>query len=181
MKASVLTDDKNYHTCQRHIHQRQHNAAQPIAPPFRGLILSESAPLPSDAINTLISDAEYNHAIETTEPAIYSGALYGFRLLFYNIRVNGVFVARICVDEVVSPLTDRDFALIKILGHYLGKGLAAERVYSFSRPKDMDNILHSLLSHRLIPEKKSIMFWRAAAGISVSKIIRWIWISRMSG
>ena len=145
------------------------------------MFLSESAPLPSDAINTLISDAEYNHAIETTEPAIYSGALYGFRLLFYNIRVNGVFVARICVDEVVSPLTDRDFALIKILGHYLGKGLAAERVYSFSRPKDMDNILHSLLSHRLIPEKKSIMFWRAAAGISVSKIIRWIWISRMSG
>lgn len=118
------------------------------------MFLSESAPLPSDAINTLISDAEYNHAIETTEPAIYSGALYGFRLLFYNIRVNGVFVARICVDEVVSPLTDRDFALIKIPGHYLGKGLAAERVYSFSRPKDMDNILHSLLSHLLIPEKK---------------------------
>lgn len=120
----------------------------------KDFFLSESAPLPPDAINTLISDAEYNHAIEATEPAIYSGALYGFRSLFYNIRVNGVFVARICVDEVVSPLTDRDFALIKILGHYLGKGLAAERVYSFSRPKDMDNILHSLLSHRLIPEKK---------------------------
>lgn len=110
--------------------------------------------LPTEDINMLISDTEYNRAVEATEPSIYSGTLYGFRSLFYNIRVDGVFVARICVDEVITPFTDRDFALIKILGHYLGKGISRETYYSFNRFKDLDPILHSLLSHRLLPEKK---------------------------
>lgn len=82
----------------------------------------------------MISDSEYNRAIEAPEPAIYSGALYGFRTLFYNIRVNGVFVARICVDEVVTPFTSRDFALIKILGQYLARH-SRENIYYFNRPR----------------------------------------------
>ena len=114
----------------------------------------EHSTLAPEDVNMMISDSEYNRAIEAPEPAIYSGALYGFRTLFYNIRVNGVFVARICVDEVVTPFTSRDFALIKILGQYLAKGLSRENIYYFNRPKDMDAILHSLLSHRLLPEEK---------------------------
>jgi hypothetical protein len=120
----------------------------------KNYFLPEFSTLPADAINTLISDSEYNQAIEANEPSIYSGSLYGFRSLYYNIRINNVFVARLCIDEIISPFTNRDFALAKILGDYLGKGLSAERIYSFNRPKDLDTILHSLLSHRLIPEKK---------------------------
>ena len=120
----------------------------------KNYLLPDFSTLPADVINMLISDFEYNQAIEADEPSIYSGSLYGFRSLYYNIRVNNVFVARLCIDEVISPFTDRDFALIKVLGDYLGKGLSAERVCSFNRPKDLDTILHNLLLHRLIPEKK---------------------------
>lgn len=117
-------------------------------------VLKTNTVLPPEEINILISDTEYNRASEAIEPSFYSGSLYGFRTLFYNIRVDGVFVARICVDEVITPFTDRDFALIKILGHYLGKGISKEKFYSFNRFKDLDSILHSLLLHRLLPEKK---------------------------
>lgn len=110
--------------------------------------------LTPEDINTLISDPEYNHAIEALEPTIYSGIPYGFRTLFYNVRYKGAFVARICFDEVVQPLTGRDFALIKVLGQYLVKGLNDNQPQNFNRPQDLDHILTALLEHRLLPEKK---------------------------
>ena len=115
---------------------------------------SSGSTLSPEDINDLISDPEYNRAIEALEPTIYSGIPYGFRTLFYNVRLQNSSLARICFDEVVVPLTKRDYILIKVLGQYLAKGLSDNQPLAFNRPKDLDQILSGLLEHRLLPEKK---------------------------
>jgi hypothetical protein len=110
--------------------------------------------LSPEDINDLISDPEYNRAIEAVEPTIYLGIPYGFRTLFYNVRNQNSTLARVCFDEIVAPLTKRDYVLIKVLGQYLAKGLSDNLPLAFNRPKDLDQILSGLLEHRLLPEKK---------------------------
>lgn len=114
--------------------------------------------LSPEEINTLITDQEYNLAIQAAEPCIYSGILYGYRTLFYNIFIENVFVARLCFDEIIKPFTDKDFALIEILGEYFRKRLVHDRIYSFDRSTELEEILQDLLEHTLIPEQKILSF-----------------------
>lgn len=110
--------------------------------------------LSSEEINALISDQEYNAAATATVPTIYSGEKFGFRSLFYNIRKNGIPLARVTVDEVLFPLTNRDFALIHILGEAFARGLSQENSQFYSRTEDLDQVLDNLLHHRLLAENR---------------------------
>lgn len=122
--------------------------------------ISDTESLTLEDINLLIADPEYNEAINAKEPSIYSGKPYGFRTLFYNIRIDNSPVARLCIDEIVNPITESDFVLIKILGRYLAKGIRAKDIHNFNRPKDLDTILENLLKHHLTEESRIISVLR---------------------
>lgn len=107
-----------------------------------------------EEITLLMGDKEYNDAIFATQPTIYSAKLYGFRTLFYNIDQDNNYVARLCFAEVLNPFTDKDIAIIKILGEYLKKGIQGKDLDNYNRPKDLDEILNNLLSHHLVEELK---------------------------
>lgn len=115
---------------------------------------SDNSVMSAEDINELISDSEYNRAIEATEPTIYNGTTFGYRSLYYNLKIDGVFVARLLIDEVLKPITGKDFALIKILGKYIKKGLSNQKIYHFTRSAEWDYLLLNLLKHRLLPENK---------------------------
>ena len=132
----------------------------PLFPKYREKYFYESSEsgndvLPAEDINLLISDREYIEAEDMVEPSIYSGGFFGFRSLFYNIRIQGITVARICIDEVITPVTSRDFALVRILGHYLGKGIGKDHMYEFNRYADMDTILRLMLANRPVSQEKT--------------------------
>lgn len=118
--------------------------------------LSDNSYLPLEGINELISDPEYLEAIEADGPTIYNGDMYIFRDLFCNIGEHGHYVARVCVDELYHAFTERDFANVAILALYLAKGLHGEDVDSYNRPRDLDAVLESLLSHHLIDEQRIV-------------------------
>ncbi len=103
-------------------------------------------PISLEDINIMLADEEYRRAGDMTEPCIYSAAMFGFRTLFYNVRIHGINVARICFDEIITPITDRDFALIKILGHYIEKGISPEKTYNFERLSKMDAIMRNYIA-----------------------------------
>lgn len=129
--------------------------------------VAEGGTLNAEEINIMISDPEYNQAIQSTEPTIYSGVPYGFRTLFYNIFIENVFVSRICFDEIIHPFSEKDFALIHILGKYFKKALTNSQIYAFDRPVEIEETLQALLNHRLLPEQKiqsflQIFGWNAA-------------------
>lgn len=119
--------------------------------------LGDAGVLVPEDISQLIADDEYNEAIESEEPTIYSGKNYGFRTLYYNIRIDGVPVARFGIDEVIAPFTSRDFALAKVIGRHLAKALGQKQAYVFDRSEEMDPILGSLLSHTLLPEERIVL------------------------
>ena len=107
-----------------------------------------------DAIKPLKADPEFLNASNEIEPAIYSGKLFGNRTLFYNLRINGVYVARICIDEIGSLFNDRDFALIKVLADYILTGMQQKDLDNLNQPQGLHEILTKLLDHIMIPEEK---------------------------
>lgn len=64
-----------------------------------------------------------------------------------------MYAARIFIDEVISPLTGKDFAMIKIIGLYLKKGLE-NQVYRYTQFYESESIISELLQHHLLPEVK---------------------------
>ena len=105
-------------------------------------------------VNKLNSDPEYNEAATKTEPDIYSDRIYGFRTLFYNIRSNGEFIARLCIDEIVRPFTDRDCALITVLADAIQIGLHQKDLNNLNQPRELQAVLKRLLEHKLVPSEK---------------------------
>lgn len=110
-------------------------------------------PLDAEVIDALFFDEEYNNAIYAENPSIFSGKNFGFRSLYYNIRIQNVAVARITFDEVIRPFTGKDYATIKILGDYLGKSLSLGHYFQFDRAVLMDYVLENLLLHKLLPDE----------------------------
>lgn len=106
-----------------------------------------------DDINMLNSDPEFVNAADEQEPTIYSGKPFGYRTLYYNIRINGVYVARITVDEVGGPFTDRDFALIVILADAILQGMQQKDLNNLNQPRGLHAILERLLEHKMVPEE----------------------------
>lgn len=111
-----------------------------------------------ETLQNLISDDEYNLAHTKKEPTIYSGKPEGFRTLYYNIFFKETLIARICISEIINTFKSRDFALIKIFGDILAKGMIRNGVYSFRQHKKFLEVLKGLVSHRLQPEPKINQF-----------------------
>ena len=116
--------------------------------------LGKSSFLSPEDISLFLSDNEYYRSKDKTEPSIYSGRYFDCRTLFYNISLGGVAVGRIAVDEVVQPILDRDFVLVKVLGQHLAKTIDRSRESGFYKAEELEPILQGLLAHKLLPEGK---------------------------
>ena len=55
--------------------------------------------LPDSDIEELKIDKEYNATMDAIDPAIFSANHWGYRILYYNIRFDGVYVARLMFCE----------------------------------------------------------------------------------
>ena len=109
--------------------------------------------LDPDTINEMITDTAYIGASASVEPALFKGKANNFRDLYYNVRIDGIYAARIFIDEVITPLTGKDYAVIKVLGGFIKKALE-NQVYHYTRKYESEEILSELLSHHLLPETR---------------------------
>ena len=117
--------------------------------PFsRGYIMSE------DALRDLITDQEYTDSYYQHKPTIYSGKPHGYRTLYCNIWSNDTPYARVCISEILRPLTDRDFVLIQIFAEHLGRILSQEAVHAFPQQNKYLSVVTGLLKHQLQTETK---------------------------
>lgn len=110
--------------------------------------------IPPDEINLLMADPSYSTKMNQPEPFIYPGDSYGFRTLCANASINGQIIARLCINEILAPLTDRDTAVITILADFVTKAMHTQDIYKYNRPKDLDKILENLLNRHFVQEKK---------------------------
>jgi len=102
-------------------------------------------------INILESDTAYLEAEKEVEPAIYHEIIYGYRTLYYNLRIDGKYIARLLIDEVGSSLTDRDVTLCKFLGNLFTIYLSRKSLHDYNQPKAINLLLKNMLDHQLVP------------------------------
>lgn len=105
-----------------------------------------------DYIKQLQADPVYTETVDAIDPVIYSSDFYSYRTLCYNVRLKGVTLVRICVDGVGSPITDRDYALIKYFGEAVLNGMRRKDINNINQPKGFDEIMKKLLDHKMVPE-----------------------------
>jgi hypothetical protein len=117
-------------------------------------IPEENAYISLDEMNLLKYDKEFIEASAKKEPAIYSGEHYGFRSLYINIFLSGKYAARLLVDEINRRFTDRDIALITVLGEAVQDGLQMKTGLNQWHPRRLDEILARLLERHFVDEDK---------------------------
>lgn len=130
----------------------------PLTPQIRKLI-DEHPPQTGDAmtpeeIEELLTDPEYQNTMNEADPIIYSGLNEGYRTLTYNLFVNDVLLARIGFQEISSLLTERDYAVILVLGQYVKKALITSGTNAFDRPLEMDQTLRALAANIPVTREK---------------------------
>ena len=109
----------------------------------------------SDAsIELLISDPDYGKTAKTEGLAIFPGRHTGAQALYQNIYEDGVLSARVLVEDVIKPFARRDYAIIATLTKYVEIWLQGRSNPEYDRPKDLDEVLSSLLSRKLLPRQK---------------------------
>lgn len=114
--------------------------------------LREGEYMSLDEIAELRSDQQFDNAIESVGPTIFDGHLVDFRTLYHNTFVNGENVARFCVDEIVHPFDDYDFAITQALGDFLGKHYFSNTQYQVRYRLSNRAILGPLLQGERTPE-----------------------------
>ncbi len=113
----------------------------------------EGQNVPEDEIKLLAFDEAYRQSENVTVPTIWPGTFDDNKPTMYlNVFIEQRLVARILIDPIPNDFCSRDYILIQLLAKYLKKPLLQEQINLFNRPKDMEEILTGLLSHRLLPE-----------------------------
>lgn len=101
--------------------------------------------LPDAEIEDLKFDKEFNDTIDAVTPSIFSAYRWGYRILYFNIRIDGVYVARLMVLETDRPLRAGDHALLIYLADYVTHMMHSKKLKMNNHPRYVDECLLSLL------------------------------------
>ncbi len=82
--------------------------------------------------------------------------LFDYRALAYNIFFGDEYAATVTLDEVDSPITDRDYILIEHLGHVLCQELKHSEYFNISISKHMVTVLERLLANEHVPDSQLV-------------------------
>ena len=110
--------------------------------------------LPDEEIEDLKLDKEYNETINALEPAIFSAARWGYRILFYNIRIDGVYVARLMILETDRPLKDSDYTLLVYLADFITYMMDKKKLALNNHPRFLDECLEALFQGSAVNEEE---------------------------
>ena len=113
--------------------------------------------LPDEEIEDLKIDKEYNETINALEPAIFSAARWGYRILFYNIRIDGVYVARLMILETDRPLKDSDYTLLVYLADFIAYMMDKKKLTLNNHPRFLDECLEALFQGNTLPASITLL------------------------
>jgi hypothetical protein len=135
--------------------------------PDNYVVYRENDYMDIEEVNLLKYDDEFIIAALKKEPTVYSGKHYEFRVLYLNIFLSGRYVARLMVDEINRKITDRDFALISVLGDAVKDGLQIKAARDQWHPRRLDEIVAGILDRHSV-EENEIKAALAESGWAVS-------------
>lgn len=101
--------------------------------------------LPDVEIEELRLDPVFQASIYATRPTIYPADMWGYRILYDNVRVEDVYVARIMICEYDHPIRDSDYPLLRVLACFLSHGLRHQDILFDNHPKGFDDCISQLV------------------------------------
>lgn len=101
--------------------------------------------LPYEDIEALRLDKEFIKTVDAQEPQIFPDEFWGYRILYDNIRINGIYVARVMACEIERPIRNSDYAILRKLAEFLKVGIEQQETLINNHPKDFDSTIHQLI------------------------------------
>lgn len=112
--------------------------------------------LSDEEINTLKIDPEFIASVTTREPTIFSADIFGYRILYVNLFLSNVYVARLTILEVDRPIRDADFALAQIVAGFITEVIFKQDYSVNNHPRSLDSLLACLLERNQVDNKEII-------------------------
>ena len=107
-----------------------------------------------ETIEAFRLDPDFRKSVDELEPTIFPADIMGYRILYYNIRENGIYVCRLMALEVDRPIRQSDFAIIKILAVFIQLAMHRQHIYLDSHPRYLDTCISQLL-HGFQPDAEN--------------------------
>lgn len=96
--------------------------------------------LPLEVLNTFKSSDEYHKTLHTYGAQIFSEKATGYRTLYVNLRIEWVYVGRVCIDEIGTPIRKRDYELLE----YFAENISLALQQGMLLVSDASNVLSIL-------------------------------------
>ncbi len=118
--------------------------------------LRDNSSLSLERISSQLSSKNYIDTMNIEAPFIYNNtdSDIKYRTMTYNLRMEGSCIARLSISEVLKEFTDKDYAIIQIIGSYILKGINEKNIKQINRPQDLDFVMENLLRHEFILEHR---------------------------
>lgn len=101
--------------------------------------------LPDEDIDQLKNDTEYVGSLHTHEPTIFSDRIWGYRILYMNLRIEGRYVARVTVCEIERPIRPCDFPILQEFCRLLTVAFRRQNLIYNTHPPYFDNTISALI------------------------------------
>lgn len=101
--------------------------------------------LPDEDIDQLKNDTEYVESLHTVEPTVFSERIWGYRILYMNLRIEGRYVARVTVCEIERPFRPCDFPILKAFCRLLTVAFRRQNLIYNTHPPYFDQTVNALL------------------------------------
>lgn len=109
--------------------------------------------LQDEELAMLAMDSATTQAGVMSSPAIFSSIGFDYRILYYNIHLQGRFWGRVCVCETDDAICQCDYALAMLVGQYYTAALKSQGTDgSVVHSAQLDQVIDDLVSGRLVSE-----------------------------
>ncbi|MDO5409132.1 MAG: helix-turn-helix domain-containing protein [Lachnospiraceae bacterium] len=106
--------------------------------------------LPDSEIDNLKLNEEFRETMEKEDPDIFSDRTWGYRILYYNVRISGLYVARVMALEIDRPLKDSDACLLVFLAEHLKQLMQKQNIVVNRHPEQFDTCINMLLARQKV-------------------------------
>ncbi len=99
-----------------------------------------------EIMNDYKLDEEYQATMSIDGPDIFSDTIFGYRILYRNLRTEGAWYGRLCVNELKRKFRKSDFALLSHLSDMLLMSLEMGHAHVSPNTRELENAFLKLIA-----------------------------------
>ena len=100
----------------------------------------------TEILNQFKIDKEYQDTLEKKEPDFFSEDMFGFRVLYYNLWVDGQYYGRICISELNNPVFQCDKQLISYMADFVINSFLIGQNTLSERPRSLKTAMERIIN-----------------------------------